>query len=257
MSAATADTLYQDIERNGFGILREAIPGWLLDQAAQEVRAELAATGAEYFCHLGQERLARTSLGLLGQSAAFHRLLAALQVRAGLPPGREERILPVLRVLSGAAGQRHSHRFHFDAYLVTALLPIIIPPGPEAARGTLVIYPNRRPVRRSLLANLAEKAAWQNPVAARALAAPWVQRRLGGREMPTERGHLYLFWGYRSLHANRPCPADVVRATALFHFADPHAASPLLRRLEARHHRQEGVAQPVLGRSWAAAEEGS
>jgi hypothetical protein len=35
-------------------------------------------------------------------------------------------------------------------------------------------------------------------------------------------GNLYLFWGYRTIHTNEPCDPDKVRATALFHYANPH-----------------------------------
>ncbi|HJE28492.1 MAG TPA: hypothetical protein K8U95_04800, partial [Pseudomonas nitrititolerans] len=38
-------------------------------------------------------------------------------------------------------------------------------------------------------------------------------------------GNLYLFWGYRTLHANEPCDPVSRRATAIFHYGDPHAGS--------------------------------
>jgi hypothetical protein len=38
-------------------------------------------------------------------------------------------------------------------------------------------------------------------------------------------GTLYFFWGYRSIHTNEPCDADKLRATALFHYGDPHRDS--------------------------------
>jgi len=93
--------------------------------------------------------------------------------------------------------------------------------------------------------NLCEKALLQNRLAGRVLAAPWVQRRFGAREVPMEPGNIYFFWGYRSLHANRACPPDRVRATALFHFADLHAGHPILRRIERGHQvtAPEGLAR--------------
>jgi hypothetical protein len=42
-------------------------------------------------------------------------------------------------------------------------------------------------------------------------------------------GNLYLFWGYRSVHANQACDPDKIRATALFHFGDPRTNSRLRR----------------------------
>jgi hypothetical protein len=44
-------------------------------------------------------------------------------------------------------------------------------------------------------------------------------------------GNLYLFWGYRSIHTNEPCDPDKIRATALFHYVDPHIGSRLKRAL--------------------------
>ena len=44
-------------------------------------------------------------------------------------------------------------------------------------------------------------------------------------------GNLYLFWGYRSIHTNEPCDPDKTRATALFHYVDPHTDSRLKRAL--------------------------
>jgi hypothetical protein len=47
-------------------------------------------------------------------------------------------------------------------------------------------------------------------------------------------GSLYFFWGYRSVHTNEPCDPDKLRATALFHYGDPHQDSrtrALIRRV--------------------------
>jgi hypothetical protein len=44
-------------------------------------------------------------------------------------------------------------------------------------------------------------------------------------------GNLYFFWGYRSIHANAPCDIEKIRATALFHYVDPHSDSKLKRLL--------------------------
>jgi hypothetical protein len=52
-------------------------------------------------------------------------------------------------------------------------------------------------------------------------------------------GDLYFFWGYQSLHGNEPCYASSVRATALFHFADPHENSALTRAIQAMRRRHE------------------
>ena len=38
-------------------------------------------------------------------------------------------------------------------------------------------------------------------------------------------GNAYFFWGYQTIHSNEACDPEAVRATAIYHFANPHAAS--------------------------------
>ncbi len=44
-------------------------------------------------------------------------------------------------------------------------------------------------------------------------------------------GNLYLFSGYRSLHANDECDPAMLRATILLHFGNPHHESLMARAL--------------------------
>jgi hypothetical protein len=60
----------------------------------------------------------------------------------------------------------------------------------------------------------------------------WILRRMAKTnprfvKVAMTPGDLYFFWGYRSVHTNAPCDADKVRATALFHYVDPHRESRL------------------------------
>ncbi|SER18226.1 hypothetical protein SAMN05216548_112120 [Faunimonas pinastri] len=133
----------------------------------------------------------------------------------------------------GSRGLNESYRFHFDGYAVTALLPIVIPTG-EGPSGDLIMFPNTRRVRKSAAVNVLEKAVYQNRYSQR--MAAWLVRR--GVLKPTKLrlvpGNIYLFWGYRTLHANEACLADRLRTTALFHFGDPHGGSGLVGAVNAR-----------------------
>jgi len=54
-------------------------------------------------------------------------------------------------------------------------------------------------------------------------------------------GNLYLFWGYRSYHANFPVKHDLLRATFLMHLGDPHGgnlALSAIKRLNLRRERR-------------------
>jgi hypothetical protein len=68
----------------------------------------------------------------------------------------------------------------------------------------------------------------------------WVQRHLKSRvsddaqsftRIAMQPGHMYLFWGYRSLHTNLPVAEDALRATAVFHYHNVHGSSSLASRI--------------------------
>ena len=138
----------------------------------------------------------------------------------------------ILRCLSGSQAQKHSMRFHFDSYVLTALIPIAMPSHGDPGR--LIVHPNTRGIRRSYLANLVDKVLTDNKLSQILLNAAYRRRSKSMIYLPLKPGNLYFFWGYRSLHTNEPCDADAIRATALLHYAAPHADS----RLKARLRRQ-------------------
>jgi hypothetical protein len=102
----------------------------------------------------------------------------------------------------------------------------------------LVVYANRRPYRRSVLTNMAEKAVMQSD---------WYRKRFT-ETLPEgeieeikllKPGNLYLFWGYRSYHANFPVKHDLLRATFLMHQGDPHGTSLALAAIKKLNLRRE------------------
>jgi len=137
----------------------------------------------------------------------------------------------IFRCLKGQSSRKHSFYFHFDSYVVTIILPIVIPQSGSA--GNLIMFPAIRPIRRTYLRNVIDKLfsdlfPMQLFYRMRA-GAP----RSGAISIRMEPGSAVLFWGYRSLHTNEPCDPDKLRATALLHFGNPHrgaSASRLRRR---------------------------
>ena len=156
-------------------------------------------------------------------------------------PASSDALFQVLRCLKGDSGQKESFRYHFDAYVVTALVPIEIPKSGRW-RGDLLMYPNIRRVCSSVIVNLLEKALAQNRGTQSLLSTSLVRRIFPPRKLRMTPGNVYFFWGYRCLHANEPCEPDKLRATALFHFGNPHAGSRLTRFIETRRaHREARV----------------
>jgi hypothetical protein len=110
---------------------------------------------------------------------------------------------------------------------MTVILPILIPDRRD--RGSLVIAPNLRRVRPLYLLNLVDKLIIDNRLT-QFLLRKWLARGAAMfRRIEMVPGGLYVFWGYRTLHANEACDPKEIRSTAVYHFGDPHAGSPLRR----------------------------
>jgi hypothetical protein len=89
------------------------------------------------------------------------------------------------------------------------------------------MLPNFRRMRRFYWQNLLDKVFLDNKVTQSILRKAFEAKRLGFKQVQMNPGSLYFFWGYRTIHANEACDPDLIRATALFHFGDPHTNAAL------------------------------
>lgn len=231
--------LADELDRMGFVCLENAVsPDWLA-QARESVKSSLAKYGENDFCIIAPNNEPHTPAHRFVSDPAVRSLFRRLAL-AGCPRGvsEDEDIYSVLRVLAGPERAASSHAFHFDAAVVTMLVPLFIPTAGAGASGELVVFPNRRPFRRSVVVNIVEKVTTQNRFY-RKLIMRRYHRDPGRYSVVLVPGNLYLFWGYRTFHGNLPCAPDTVRATLLLHFGNPHrgsvaiAAARQLRRLVA------------------------
>jgi hypothetical protein len=226
------EELARSMRNTGFGCVENALAGDDLSQLQAYARDAVRDNGNQY-AYLAANAIAGSAVGELGRSPRMTAVLAGLyEAAVGAPPAEDEVVHPALRCLFGSTGEAESLRFHFDSWMVTALLPIAIPETGD--RGDFLYYPNVRRVRRSALVNVAEKALAQNPVSRRLIASDLQRSLLRPRRLELVPGNMYLFWGYRTLHGNDRCDPDQLRATALLHFGDPHRASPLVRLIQKR-----------------------
>jgi hypothetical protein len=227
ISRETVVDLVADMNEGGFGVL----PGYLnvadLEDLRQFVKTAVAAAGGEYVVFTGAEAVAGTLLDKLSFSPRFVNLLHQVYEVGSRGPAPKQSLYQVLRCLKGKSGLKHAFRFHYDSYVVTALLPVVIPS--QGSPGHLVMAPNGRPVRSSYLFNLLDKIILDNPATQFLLRHAFRSGLLKLTQIRMIPGNLYFFWGYRSVHANEACDPDKIRATALFHFGDPHADSGLRR----------------------------
>lgn len=137
--------------------------------------------------------------------AALLESVAQAAYRRADPNDRE--IECTVRVINGPDPQEGPLWFHYDATVVTMVMPIVIPDAGPGQSGELVLCPNNRPFRRSVLANVIEKSVVQTDRYRRR----FVRRLRWERDTETVSltpGDAYLFYGYRSYHATLPARRD-------------------------------------------------
>lgn len=216
--------LANEIDSHGFAKLSGVVGSAELAQLREYTDLHASQHPGEYFAYHGEQALAGSLLVNIWADPAFKALLARLYQQASGEPAPSDQIFPVLRCVQGNQGRRESNSFHFDASLVTVLIPIFIPEQGEE-RGDLILFPNLRSVRPLVFFNVIEKALLQNRFSRKLICAALDRGWLTADTLQLEPGNIYFFWGYRSLHANRPVSPNLKRATALFHFGDPHTGS--------------------------------
>ena len=231
-SGMLAGTLAKQINTNGYAVIEEYVNLAKLRDAQSFVASSIAANEGEYVHFTGTEHLGKTFLADLPKDPNFLELCHGIYESEVGKSAPDVGFYQILRCLSGNGAKKHSMRFHFDSYVLTALIPITVPD--HGNPGRLIIHPNTRSIRRTYLRNLADKLLVDNRLS-QALFN-FAYRRGSKRliRLTLKPGNLYLFWGYRSLHTNEPCDADAIRATALLHYADPHADSRIKQGLR-RH----------------------
>jgi hypothetical protein len=219
------EAIVREIEQTGFAVIPSYIDTATLADLQRLVTNIIAGNGGEYAVLTGKAEIAATLLEAIGVAPRFGSLLRRVYAAGTGKAPPAQSLYQVLRCISGQTGLRQAYFFHYDSYVVTALLPIIIPR--EGQTGDLLLKANKRKVRSSYLLNLADKLVADNQLSQKHYRRQVERGRGGFRRVRIVPGNLYLFWGYRSLHANEPCDPARIRATALFHFGDPHADSGL------------------------------
>lgn len=233
LDSSDAVRIANELDEAGFACL----PGIISDQWLQDARGQIQQMierhGARYFSLLRPADDGGSFANTLLRDPDLARMLRELS-RHAVPdaPFEESPAYNVLRVIAGPNGAANSLEFHYDATVVTALVPIFMPKGPPQTSGELVVFPNRRGYRATVLGNILEKIVVQSGRFRRRMARQ-VDQDPGHRIRLLEPGNIYFFWGYRTYHGNLPCAPNSLRATLLIHEGNPHGRSPLLKLVKA------------------------
>lgn len=222
----------EQIDREGFAVIEDYVAPHDLHTAQEFVRQAVAANGGNYLALTGPDRLGGTFLEEWPRNPAFLALCRGIYETSFGRPAPAPAFHQVLRCLSGSRAAANSLNFHYDSYLLTALIPILMPERGES--GDLLIIPNTRRLRAHYALNFLDKIALDNPLSQAVLRGLYRRGHRSIRRLKLEPGNLYLFNGYRSIHTNEACDPDTIRSTALLHSIDPHAESRL-KRLLRRH----------------------
>jgi hypothetical protein len=219
------DGIVNNIEKNGFAVIQNYIRDDDIIRLQSFVENLVSAAGGEYVALTGAGEIANTPFEEIGKSEEFIRLIHRVYEKGYNTTSPDQSLYQVLRCLKGKSGLRHAYFFHYDSYVVTALLPIVIPTRGKS--GDLIMIPNLRRIRLSYLLNLIDKVFIDNKVSQLIFKYIALKNISLFKKVRIVPGSLYFFWGYRTLHANEACDVDKIRATALFHFVDPHIKSNL------------------------------
>ena len=218
--------LVRDINETGYAVLPDVVSYTDLEDVRKIVRHNITSG---YPILIGSEPVAGTVLERMATSPLLRSICTRMyQIETGSAPP-DQPYFQVLRCLSGNVGRstKHSLKFHFDSYVVTLILPIEIQHGKD--NGEFIMLPNVRGIRRSYARNLMDKLWLDLPARQAILRRRWKRHPERFVRIAFVPGNLYFLWGYRSIHTNAPCDPDKIRATALFHYGNPHSDSKLRR----------------------------
>ncbi len=224
--------IVNDMNIHGFGVAADCIDPSLLTSLRSFVENQVAENGGEYIALAGVEPVRGTFLEKLRSSPEFIRASKVIYEKGTGKTPPDFPSYQLLRCLSGKSGEKHAFFFHYDSYVVTALIPVIIPS--EGEHGDLIIFPNTRKIRKYYFQNLIDKVFLDNKFSQVLLKYLTSGGYLRATKVRLSPGNVYFFWGCRSIHANEPCAPEKIRATAIFHYVDPHASSWLRAALRGK-----------------------
>lgn len=228
-SSIDVHSIANTIEETGFAVIEDYVSAGDIAKAQASIEAAVRANNNETVAVFSMDDFADTFLYGLENDPSFKQLCKDIYQTATGAPAPDTGLVPSLRCLSGKSAKGHSMVFHYDTFVLTVILPIIIPT--EGKTGRLVLAPNTRPVRSTYLRNLIDKLLLDNKSAQRRFHSLHAQNSEQLRFISMKPGNAYLFWGYRSVHTNEECAPDKIRSTAIFHYVDPHATSGMKKLL--------------------------
>ena len=237
-SISLIEEITSQLNENGIYCLEKSMDLQALKIFQDEVETLICNKGRRYFSIINPYKNIDSKFNLLDKSYNLKKLLFELAKAGADTDLSNSEILNVLRIVTGKNANGQSLNFHYDATVITALIPILIPIGSVQDCGHLLAHKNLRKIRKSVLINIIEKLMYQNSISQKIISLLTL-RKAENYVCELKEGNIYFFYGYRTLHANFPVNPNFVRATLLFHFGDPHKDSFLIKMAAKFRHWRE------------------
>jgi transposase len=230
----------QDLDREGLVRLAGVISADWLSVARTDVDGYIARHGSGEHSLVDADDWECPTISEFAEDErveAFLHGLTSLSAKPGYAGYRQR----VLRILDGSAVDSPPFDWHYDANAVTMLVPLVIP---DDGTGHVAMFPDHRPHRRWATLSAAERLLVHNKRYGRRLRQRYDSDPTAFTVAMTP-GDVYLFRGYRALHATLPWPSDTLRATLILQYGHPYGPeSSLVQAVRARraHNRRRRAA---------------
>jgi len=235
-SADSIDNIFKKLNDTGMYCIENSISEDFLISLRAEIKKELILKGSRYYSEINPADNNSSPFSKIIKNNDFIKMTNLLASKALKRNVDNSESLNVLRVVTGKKAESQTLKFHYDAFALTALIPIFIPDGPLEDSGHLVSWLNLRKLRKFQFLNLIEKALIQNILTRKVLG--FIVRRNPDKYVSKMiPGNIYLFWGYRTLHANFSVDKALLRSTFLYHSGDVHQKSSLDKKI--KNYRQK------------------
>ena len=218
------ENIIENINKKGFHCLENFINQDSLEVLRKFVDQKLEENNYQYF-FLTSESVSNNLLNDKKFFGSIESLLKDITSSFNFKIRENEKLYKVLRVVTGEKSKKVSLDFHFDAHLLTLLIPIYIPNTEKSDNGNLIIIKNLRTLTKSLVKNIFQKIFYQSNF----FKNFFIEKNLVKKEiLNLSPGNVYIFNGFRTLHANMNINPKDIRATILVHYYDIFKSSFLV-----------------------------
>lgn len=215
----------KNIDDEGFHTLNNFLDNSEIELLRSYVNEKLKQNNYQYF-FLTSETTTNEILNNSDFFLKFENLLKKITREFNFSIRKNENLYKVLRVVTGEKSKKVSLDFHFDAHLLTLLIPIYIPERDNSDNGNLLIVKNLRKITRSIFKNILQKLFYQSNFYKKFFINKDLSK---SKTLYLKPGNAYIFNGFRTLHANMNINPKDIRATILVHYYDIFKDSILVK----------------------------